>query len=131
MESCWSMKTCAYLLCLAALASNVSSQSPYFPPLTGSAWDTLSAVSLGWDTAKTDTLYRFLAEKNTRAFLVLKDGRIVLERYFGTFTADSTWYWASAGKTITAFAVGLAQQQGRLSIGDTSSKWLGSGRGGQ
>lgn len=59
--------------------------------------------------------------------MLLKDGKIVLEKYFGTFTADSIWYWASAGKTLTSLLVGMAQEEGKLQITDTSSKYLGEG----
>jgi CubicO group peptidase (beta-lactamase class C family) len=72
-------------------------------------------------------LYSFLQQENTKGFLVLKDGKIALEKYFGTFTKDSLWYWASAGKTVTAFLVGQAQEDGYLSIADKSSKYLGPG----
>ena len=58
---------------------------------------------------------------------MLKDGKIAIEKYFGTFTKDSLWYWASAGKTLTAFLVGQAQENGLLSISDSTSKYLGSG----
>ena len=78
---------------------NSKAQSLYFPPLTGNAWDTVSPSSLGWCVNNIDTLYNFLQQENTKGFLVLKDGKIVLEKYFGTFTQDSLWYWASAGKT--------------------------------
>jgi CubicO group peptidase (beta-lactamase class C family) len=64
---------------------------------------------------------------NSKAFIVLKDGKIVLEKYFGTFTKDSAWYWASAGKTLTAFCVGIANQEGKLKLSDTTSKYLGKG----
>ena len=57
----------------------------------------------------------------------MKDGKIVLEKYFGTFTKDSVWYWASAGKTITSFMTGIAQQENFLSINDTTSNYLGQG----
>lgn len=103
------------------------SQPLYFPPLVGNAWDTLSPSSLGWCTNRIDSLYRFLEQQNSKAFIVLKEGKIVLEKYFGSFTQDSVWYWASAGKTITSFLVGKAQQQGHLSLNDTSSKYLGIG----
>lgn len=99
----------------------------YFPPLIGSAWDTTSPASLGWCTDRIDSLYTFLQQKNSKAFIVLKDGKIVLEKYFGSFTQDSLWYWASAGKTITAYLVGKAKEQGYLSLSDTSSKFLGTG----
>jgi CubicO group peptidase (beta-lactamase class C family) len=55
----------------------------------------------------------------------LKDGRLVVEHYYGTYTADSAWYWASAGKSLTATLVGLAQQDGLLSLNDSTSKYLG------
>ncbi len=58
---------------------------------------------------------------------VRPDGKIAIEKYFGTFTKDSLWYWASAGKTITSFLVGKAQEEKYLSIYDTTSKFLGIG----
>ncbi|MFM9944358.1 MAG: serine hydrolase [Bacteroidia bacterium] len=103
------------------------SQTLYFPPTTGASWDTTSLESLGWCRDKTQPLYDFLEAKNSKAFIVLKDGKIVIEKYFGKFTKDSVWYWASAGKTLTAFAVGMAQEDGFLKITDTSSKYLGKG----
>lgn len=113
---------------LVFLSCSMQAQQLYFPPLpAGSAWETTSPDSLGWCPDKIDSLYSFLQMQNTKAFLVLKDGKIVLEKYFGTFTKDSNWYWASAGKVITSLLVGKAQEEGFLSINDTSSKYLGTG----
>jgi CubicO group peptidase (beta-lactamase class C family) len=116
--------TTAFLL---ALVHPAPSQPLYFPPLTGTTWETVTPASLGWCTQRIDTLYNFLAANRTRAFIVLKDGRIALEQYFGSFTRDSIWYWASAGKTLTAFLVGIAQREGLLSITDSTSRYLGTG----
>ncbi len=102
-------------------------QNLYFPPLTGNTWSTTSPESLGWCTDKIDDLLDYLEDKNSKAFIVLKDGKIVIEKYFGTFTQDSLWYWASAGKSLTAFTVGIAQQEGHLSINDPTSDYLGEG----
>lgn len=99
----------------------------YFPPTTGNSWDTLSPASLGWCQDKIDTLLNFLDSKNTKAFIVLKDGKIVIEHYFDTFTVDSLWYWASAGKSLTSFLVGMAKQDGFLNLSDSTSQYLGSG----
>lgn len=121
------MRIAVVVLMSAGLFARSSSQNLYFPPLTGPAWDSIPAASLGWDTTRVDSLYRLLEDENTRAFLLLKDGRIVLEKYFGTFGADSAWYWASAGKTLTSMLVGIAQQEGYLSIADTTVRWLGNG----
>lgn len=103
------------------------SQNLYFPPLTGNAWETLSPDSLGWCDDKIQELYDLLETNNTKAFIVLKDGKIVLEKYFGTFKQDSVWYWASAGKSMTACLVGIAQQEGLLDIYDKTSDYLGTG----
>ncbi len=104
-----------------------NSQTLYFPPTTSTNWDTTSMESLGWCRDKTLPLYTFLENRNSKAFIVLKDGKIVVEKYFGKFTKDSLWYWASAGKTLTSFAIGMAQEDGYLKITDTSSKYLGKG----
>ncbi len=90
----------------------------YFPPVNGTDWATTTPESLGWSVAHTQPLYDYLQETNTKGFLVLKDGKIVLEKYFGwnltntaSFDRNSQWYWASAGKTLTSFMVVKEQQE--------------------
>lgn len=121
------MKKHIFLLFLLLASRGSIAQNLYFPPLTGNAWDTLSPQSLGWCDQYLDTLNAYLQINNTKAFLLLKDGKMVHEKYFGTFTRDSLWYWASAGKTLTSFAVGMAQQEGFLNITDTTSDYIGTG----
>ncbi|MDG2464404.1 MAG: serine hydrolase [Crocinitomicaceae bacterium] len=98
----------------------------YFPPNTGT-WDTLSPSTLNWCPQKIQNLYDYLDSTNSKAFIVLKDGKIVLEKYFGTFTEDSLHVWNSAGKTLVGFMTGIAQQEGFLNITDTTSNYLGAG----
>lgn len=118
----------SFIFYLFSIPYSVKAQKIYFPPLSNTAnWDTVSPASLGWCTGKIDSLYNYLQQQNTKGFIVLKDGKIVLEKYFGTFTKDSLWYWASAGKTITSFLVGKAQEEKLLKISDTSSVYLGKG----
>jgi CubicO group peptidase (beta-lactamase class C family) len=99
----------------------------YFPPLTGTVWETTNPSELGWCQNKIDSLYAYLESQDTKAFIVLKDGKIVLEQYFNGHAQNTPWYWASAGKTITAFLVGIAQQEGFLNINNPSSDYLGAG----
>ncbi len=99
----------------------------YFPQKTGTAWETLAPAELGFCPERIDSLYAFLEDKNTKSFILLKDGKIVLEKYFGTFVQDSIWYWASAGKSMTAFLVGQAQEENLLDIQDKTSDYLGIG----
>lgn len=106
----------------------------YFPPLYGNNWESTTPSELGWNTTKIDNLLSYLETNNTRAFIILKDGKIVIEEYFGNnilgtvpFDEDSQWYWASAGKTLTAALVGIAQQEGNLNIENATSDYLGNG----
>lgn len=102
-------------------------EAMYFPPVSGTEWQTKTVSSLGWNETALNSLYTYLQQKNTKAFIILKKGKIVSERYFGTFTADSNWYWASAGKTMTAMLVGIAQQEGLLNINNRTSQYIGTG----
>jgi CubicO group peptidase (beta-lactamase class C family) len=108
------------------ILNNSFGQALYFPPVSGDQWESTSPVSQGYCPASIDSLYSMLERENSKAFILLKDGRIVLEKYFGGFTQDSLWYWASAGKSLTAFLVGLAQQDGLLSLSDKTSDHLGT-----
>jgi CubicO group peptidase (beta-lactamase class C family) len=123
------MKKTIYLLfsIIGFTYSNVRAQNLYFPPLTGNTWQTTPPENLNWCPDSVQSLVDYVGSNNSKAFLILKDGKIVLEQYYGTFTADSSWYWASAGKSLTAFLVGLAQQEGYLSIDSASSIYQGSG----
>ena len=116
-----------YLLALALLYSLPLTAQLYFPPNTNGAWETTPPENLGWCQPEIDTLYDFLEDNNTKAFIVLKDGKIVLEQYFNEHDAETNWYWASAGKTLMAFLTGMAQQEGYLSIDDPTANHLGEG----
>jgi CubicO group peptidase (beta-lactamase class C family) len=115
------------LLLLLILTNLLAKGQIYFPPNTGNTWATITPAELGWCENQIPELLTFLESNNTKAFIVLKNGKIVIENYFGTFTQDSLWYWASAGKTLTSYLVGIAQQNGQLSINDLSSSYLGTG----
>jgi CubicO group peptidase (beta-lactamase class C family) len=121
------MKRLLSLLFLLSISIFANTQQMYFPPIQGDAWETITPASLNWCEEEISPLLDFLEESGTKAFLVLKDGRIVIEHYFDSFTQDSLWYWASAGKTITAFLTGMAQQESLLDINDPTSFYLGNG----
>ena len=110
------------LVQLTLLCASARAQQLYFPPLAGNAWETVDPASLGWCVDAIPPLLDFVDANNSKAFIVLKDGRIAIEHYTGTFTQDSIWYWASAGKSLTAFLVGAAQADGLLDINAPSSE---------
>lgn len=128
------MKHIVPLLLIFAFACKEKQPKPdlegmYFP---NSEWTSVTPSDVNWNSDSLPSLYTMLEANGTRAFIVLKNGRIVIEKYWGKnllnnadFDVNSQWYWASAGKTLTAMLVGIAQQQGHLSLDDISSKYLG------
>lgn len=99
----------------------------YFPPINSNIWETVNAEELGWNTDSLAALNNFLIQENTKAFMVLVNGRIVLEQYYNGHNESLTWQWNSAGKTLTTATVGLAEQQNLLSLNTPVSSYLGSG----
>ncbi|TKS56905.1 serine hydrolase domain-containing protein [Mesohalobacter halotolerans] len=129
------MRLFIYLLFLLNV-TNINSQekasATYFPPNEPAEWATTNFEAEGWKTPLKDKLYHLLEQENTRAFIVLKEGKILIEEYWGKnfrgadFDKHSYWYWASAGKSLTACLIGIAEQQGLLSLEDPTSQYLGS-----
>jgi CubicO group peptidase (beta-lactamase class C family) len=109
------------------LSGKLKSQNLYFPPTVGNVWDSILPSNLNYCQERIDSLYNYLQVKNTKSFILLKDGKRVLEKYFGTYTQDSLWYWASASKSLASFITGLAQQKGYIDINNPVSNYLGTG----
>jgi len=120
------MKKILLLSVLFLLGFNSNAQY-YYPPLTGNTWTTMDPSELGWCDDSILQMENWLENSTTKAFIVLKDGKIVIEKYFGTFTQDSLYVWNSAGKTLTSYAVGIAQTEGLLDINDPTTDYLGAG----
>ena len=99
----------------------------YFPPITGTNWETKTVSSLNWKTAAVQPLLDYLELKNTKGFIILVNGKIVMENYFNGHTASTNWYWASAGKTLTSTTTGIAQQQGLININNKVSDYIETG----
>ncbi|UPT70277.1 MAG: beta-lactamase family protein [Flavobacterium sp. JAD_PAG50586_2] len=120
------------LLILSACSSDSSSPEPveeqmYFPPSDGSTtWDTKSIADLNWNQNAVQPLLDYLEEKHSKSFIILVNGRIVMENYFNGHTATSPWYWASAGKTLTSTVTGIAEQEGLININNKVSDYLGT-----
>lgn len=106
---------------------NLPLEKMYFPPISGSEWETKSMSALGWNSAKVQDLLDYLNLKHTKSFMILQNGKIVMENYFDGHTSTSPWYWASAGKTLTSTVTGIAEQEGLLNINNKVSTYLGTG----
>lgn len=107
--------------------SNPTVETQYFPPNNSTVWETKSLTDLNWNEDKVPDLLIYLNDKNSKSFIVLYNGRIVMENYFNGHTATTPWYWASAGKTLTATLTGIAEQEGFINTNNKVSDYLGNG----
>ncbi len=118
------------ILSLASGCSSSTNPQPeetmYFPPIGSSEWATTSAQELGWNTGNLDALNDFLVQENTKSFMVLVNGRIVIEKYYNGHAAKDTWQWNSAGKTLVANTTGIAEQQGLIRLDSKVSDFVGT-----
>jgi CubicO group peptidase (beta-lactamase class C family) len=121
----------AFLIVIFASCSDstsTTSDTMYFPPNNGtSLWESNTISSLGWNQNAVQPLLDYLALKNSKSFILLVNGKIVMENYFNGHSASTNWYWASAGKTLTSTMTGIAEQEGFLNINAKVSDYLGTG----
>jgi CubicO group peptidase (beta-lactamase class C family) len=99
----------------------------YYPSNTDAAWETKTFSDLQWDETAADELEEYLIQKHTKSFMILVNGRIVMEKYYDGHAQTSSWEWNSAGKTLVATTTGIAQQEGLLNINNKASQYLGEG----
>lgn len=102
------------------------SEKMYFPPVSGTNWETKSITDLGWKQEAVQPLLDYLELKHSKSFMILVNGRIVMENYFNGHSASSNWYWASAGKTLTATLTGIAEQESYININNKVSDYIGT-----
>lgn len=131
------MKPIVYLFVLFSLSFvNCSNNEPidtpsldsiYFPPKNSNTWETKSISSLGWQANQLQPLLSYLEDTHAKGFIMLHDGKIVIEAYFNGHSENAIWYWASAGKTLTSTVSGIAQHEGIININNKVSSYLGTG----
>ncbi|WP_081248783.1 serine hydrolase domain-containing protein [Flavobacterium covae] len=107
--------------------NNITTEEMYFPPNSLGTWETKNRSDLNWNSAAFETLKIYLKETNTKSFMILVNGRIVVEEYLNGHSVSQIWQWNSAGKTLISTLTGIAQQEGILNINDKVSKYLGIG----
>ena len=105
-------------------SDTTASENVYFPPTTGTNWETKSISDLGWKQEAVQPLLDYLELKHSKSFMILVNGRIVMENYFNGHSATTNWYWASAGKTLTSTLTGIAEQEGHINTNNKVSNYI-------
>ena len=68
-------------------------------------------VNLGGTEVSLD---KFFTESKTNAFIVIKNGKVVLEKYFNGKDQKTPFPSYSAAKTLTSFMIGQLIDQGKI-----------------
>ena len=100
------------ILLFAAMASAARGQAPRecgydFAPVTAIVEGVVSRVPL-----------------NGASLILIKDGRVIYERYFGAYNAETSVFIASASKWLAGATLMTQVDDGKLRLGDPVSKYL-------
>jgi CubicO group peptidase (beta-lactamase class C family) len=84
------------------------------------AWKTSTPEEQGLDSAKLAEGLLAIREKGTRihSLLVIRDGRLFLDAYFYPYDGSTVHDMASVTKSVTTTLIGIAVDQGVLSLDD-------------
>jgi CubicO group peptidase (beta-lactamase class C family) len=61
---------------------------------------------------------------DVRSLLVIKDGKLIYERYSNGLTRDHNYELYSVTKTITALTFGVLEGQGKIATSDKAAAWI-------
>ncbi|MDE2410748.1 MAG: serine hydrolase [Sphingomonadales bacterium] len=112
------------LALLPALIGCSSDQGPAAPPPLDPAALAAVVEDPGVDRERlaraVDALFTTPETAETRAVLVLKDGRIVAERYAAPYHQNTRFVSWSMAKTVTGVMIGMLVSDGRLRLDETA-----------
>ncbi len=81
-------------------------------------------ASLGWRQTQERNLDKLLADNDTDGFLVLKNNRILYERYFAGMQASDKHIWFSMTKSLVSSAAGILVEQGLLDLEKSPADYI-------
>ncbi len=111
----------------ACKKDDLKEEELYFPSTVDNTWETIHFKDLGIERAKLDTLIQFVRTKKSHSLIVLHKGKILIEKYWQTYTEDQRDFVGSVEKGFVAFLIGKAQEEGLLNINNKMSDHLGDG----
>jgi CubicO group peptidase (beta-lactamase class C family) len=99
------------------------------PATPGAEWQKVTPASVGLDAARLEQIAAQARKGKSNCLVVVRDGKLAGEWYFNGTRPNTTQDVYSATKSIAATLVGIAQDDGDLSIGDSASRWIPQWRG--
>lgn len=93
------------------------------PVALGDGWETASLEAVGCDSQAIIAMMEDIQDggyENLHSLLIVKDGKLVFEHYFGGRNTHSIGDVASVTKSVTSIMVGIAMDQGLIQGPDQS-----------
>jgi len=87
-------------------------------------WSTVTPAEAGLDPAVLDEMAAEAEQLDSTCFLVVRDGRIAAEHYWGSGGEHEAQEVFSVTKSFASTLVGIAQDDGSLSVEDPASRWI-------
>lgn len=94
------------------------------PGASAFGWRSVSATRAGFDPARLRAVTREAGRQASSCFVVVRAGRLVVERYWRDGSATTPAPVFSVTKSVTSTLVGLAQDDGDLDIDDSASRFV-------
>jgi CubicO group peptidase (beta-lactamase class C family) len=89
------------------------------------AWQTATPESQGMSKAKLDAIKEMLASRKTKAFLVIRNDKIVYEWYAADHGPEKKHGTASLAKAIVGgLSLAVAMTDGRIKLDDKAAKFI-------
>ena len=95
----------------------------------GATWSTVDAADAGIDRAVLDEVAAEAEAGGSSCLVVTRNGELVDEWYWNGADASSTQEIFSATKSYSSILVGIAQDEGKLSIEDSASTYIPAWQG--
>jgi CubicO group peptidase (beta-lactamase class C family) len=85
------------------------------------SWDTLSFTDKNNNRL---TMLQYFKQENVDGFMVLKDGKVLYEKYMGSFTPNDDHLWMSTTKSLTGLVAEMLVEKGVLDTEKTAQDYL-------
>lgn len=90
----------------------------------GEQWTRVDPVTAGFDPAGLKKVDKLLGDNLSTCEVVTRDGKLVHQKFWHGSQADTKKPVFSVTKSFTSILIGIAQDEGKLSIDDKASKYI-------
>jgi CubicO group peptidase (beta-lactamase class C family) len=88
--------------------------------------ETAAPEAVGVDSAQLVRMSEWIRQDklDVRSLLIIKDGKLIFERYSDGLTRDHNYELYSVTKTLTALTFGVLAGEGKIATSDKAAKWI-------